>query len=184
MKTGYLFILILFLFACESTPEETQVFQHMQKGIPIQESFNVTYVYTDSGTVTARLMAPYLKEVNSLEKGKEGQTEYEMDRGITLITYHKTNGEEESRLTARSARINQHTGVALAKGNVVVTNKEGATLETEELLWYRDKDIITTQKFVKISTKEEIIMGEGMEANSGFNTYKIFHIKGTLKVKE
>jgi UDP-glucose 4-epimerase len=63
----------------------------MQKGIPIQESFNVTYVYTDSGTVTARLMAPYLKEVNSLEKGKEGQTEYEMDRGITLITYHKTN---------------------------------------------------------------------------------------------
>lgn len=150
--------------------------------MPTQESWDVEYVYTDSGKVTARMTAPFLREIKS--KDNPDQAELEMPEGVKLRVFNKNTGLEESLLTARYAKINQQTGLAEARGDVVIVNSEGARLETEELFWQRDKDIIMTEKFVKITTKDEILYGEGLEANSGFNTYKIFKIRGTISVKE
>lgn len=175
-------LLGIVLSSCEKSASEKQVMELFQKSMPTQESWGVNYLYTDSGKLTAKLSAPYLKEIKSKEK--EGQSELEMSQGLELIMYNKKSGQEDSRLTANYGKINQQSGVAEAKGSVVVVNSDGARLETEELFWYREKDMISTQKFVKITTKDEILFGDGLEANSGFNTYKIFKIRGTIKVKE
>lgn len=171
-----------FLASCEKSASEQQVMDLFRKAMPTQESWGVTYLYTDSGRISARLVSPYLREIKSKEK--EGQSDLEMNQGLELILYNKITGMEESRLKARYGKINQQSGVAEARGNVEVVNAEGAKLETEELFWYRDKDLIYTQKFVKITTRDEILFGDGLEANSGFSTYRIFKIRGTLKVKE
>jgi len=170
------------LSACENTLQENQIVAHAQSVLPTQESWNVRYVYTDSGKVTAKLMAPYLKELKSRENPE--QTELIMNRGVLLLIINKYTGEEDSRLTSRYASINQQSGIAEARDSVVVVNSEGAKLETEQLFWYRDKDLIKTDKFVKITTQDEILYGDGMEANSGFNRYKIFKIRGTISLKE
>ena len=48
------------------------------------------------------------------------------------------------------------------------------------------KDIDTLQqtaRFVKITTADEIIFGDGFESNQDFTKYKIFKIRGTISLK-
>lgn len=177
-----IFLISSFLYGCSRTEQEEKIVKHVLEGLPIQESWDVMYLYSDSGKITARLEAPYLREMKNNENAD--QTELEMNQGVQLFIINKATGEEDSRLTAKYARINQQTGIAEARDSVVVINNEGAKLETEQLFWYREQDQIKTDKFVKITTRDEILFGEGMIANSGFNTYKIFKIRGTLSVKE
>lgn len=179
-----IFILLIssILCGCTHTEQEEKIVKHVREGLPVQESWDVVYLYSDSGKITAQLEAPYLREMKSVEN--TDQTELEMNQGVRLLILNKVTGAEDSRLTAKYARINQQTGIAEARDSVVVINNEGAKLETEQLFWFREQDQIKTDKFVKITTRDEILFGEGMIANSGFNTYKIFKIRGTLSVKE
>lgn len=62
--------------------------------------------------------------------------------------------------------------------------KKGEKLNTEHLIWNEDSAKIYTDEFVKITTTDEIIMGEGMEANQDFSKWKIYKIRGTINVKE
>ena len=49
-------------------------------------------------------------------------------------------------------------------------------------MWKRKDKKIYSTKFVKITTAEEIIMGEGLEANEDFSDYVIKKVKGIIKV--
>lgn len=40
--------------------------------------------------------------------------------------------------------------------------------------------MITSNAFVRIKKKREILYGEGFESNDDFSKYKIFKIKGTI----
>jgi hypothetical protein len=68
------------------------------------------------------------------------------------------------------------------KKNVVVVNEKGEQLNTEHLVWDEKKAKLLSDEFVKITTKEEVIFGTGLEANEDFTKYKIFNIKGTLSL--
>ena len=71
-----------------------------------------------------------------------------------------------------------------AKNNVVVVNEKGEQLNTEHLTWDKKQSLIYTKEFVKITTAEEIIYGNGLESNQSFTKYKIKDIKGTINLKE
>ena len=71
-----------------------------------------------------------------------------------------------------------------AKGNVVVINVNGDKLNTEHLIWLESEKRIKSDEFVKIQTKEEIIYGDGLDANEDFTQYRIKNIKGVITIKE
>ena len=71
-----------------------------------------------------------------------------------------------------------------AKRNVVVVNEKGEKLNTEHLIWEEEGDRITSDAFVKITTADEILMGEGLESNQSFTKYRIKKIKGTIRLKD
>jgi len=71
-----------------------------------------------------------------------------------------------------------------ARKNVVVVNEKGETLNTEHLIWDERTEKLRSNEFVKITTKGEIIMGTGFEANQDFSKYKIFNIKGTIPLNQ
>ena len=71
----------------------------------------------------------------------------------------------------------------VARNNVVVINEKGEKLNTEELVWDEEKELIYSNAFVKITTKDEIIMGTGMTANQNFTNYVIKNISGIIRVK-
>jgi LPS export ABC transporter protein LptC len=70
-----------------------------------------------------------------------------------------------------------------ARNNVVVTNSKGETLNTEQLMWDERSEKLYSDVFVKITTPDQIIFGEGFESNQNFTQYRINKIKGTIKVK-
>ena len=71
-----------------------------------------------------------------------------------------------------------------AKDDVVVVNDKGEVLNTEHLIWLKDSAKIYTEEFVKFTTEDEIIMGDGMEANQDFTKWKIYNITGIINIKE
>jgi hypothetical protein len=66
----------------------------------------------------------------------------------------------------------------------VVVNNKGEKLNTEHLIWDRRADRISSDRFVKITTADEILMGDGLESNGNFTRYKILKIRGTLRIRE
>ncbi|HCQ29628.1 MAG TPA: LPS export ABC transporter periplasmic protein LptC, partial [Flavobacteriales bacterium] len=83
------------------------------------------------------------------------------------------------------AVFNQKTHIFDARGNVVVKNLEkNQQLNTEHLIWNQEQGKILSDEFVKITTDEQIIMGEGLEADESFETYQINKITGTITLQD
>jgi len=78
----------------------------------------------------------------------------------------------------------EEKGMMEAKGNVVLINEDGEKLNTEHLIWDEEKEMIYSNEFVKITTADEIIMGEGLESNLNFTKFKIKNIQGTITIKD
>ena len=89
----------------------------------------------------------------------------------------------QSRLTADYAIRFEKQGKMEAKGNVVLVNELGETLNTEHLFWNENTGKIYSYEFVKITTADEIIMGDGFESNQNFTQFKIHKIKGTINLE-
>ncbi|HAW51156.1 MAG TPA: LPS export ABC transporter periplasmic protein LptC [Flavobacteriales bacterium] len=103
----------------------------------------------------------------------------EMPDGINIVFYDSAS-IESSRLTANYAIDHLTTNIMEAKNDVVILNSEGEQINTEHLIWDRNKQKIYSEVFVKITTADEIIMGEGFESNEDFTKYKILKPKGTI----
>ena len=67
---------------------------------------------------------------------------------------------------------------------MIVRNIEGDILETEKLNWNQQKEEIFTDEFVKITTENEVIFGEGLVSNQNFSRYTIRKIKGTITINQ
>ena len=71
----------------------------------------------------------------------------------------------------------------LVRDKVEVVNTKNETLSTEELIWNNKTRRITSDKFVKIQTADEIIYGDGLDANEDMTNYRIKKISGTVRLK-
>lgn len=61
----------------------------------------------------------------------------------------------------------------MVKNNVEAISVKGDKLNTEELTWNQKTQKISSDKFVKITTRDEIIFGDGFESNQDLTNYKI-----------
>jgi hypothetical protein len=67
---------------------------------------------------------------------------------------------------------------------VVVVNEKNEILETELLYWDQEKDIVYTDRFVKITSEDQIVMGTGLESNPRFTKWKIRNVSATIYIKD
>jgi len=111
---------------------------------------------------------------------------YEMPKGMEVIFYDQFK-KEQTKLTANYGigyDTENKMNVMEAKGNVVVINEKGDRLNTEHLVWNSVTKKIYTNEFVKITTKDEVIWGNGLESNEDFTVYEIKQVKGSIAVKD
>jgi LPS export ABC transporter protein LptC len=146
--------------------------------LPIELGKNVTILYTDSGFTKAKVYAPQIARY-----ANEFKNQTEMPEGIKIEFFNKAR-VVESMLTANYAIRLDRDKKMTAKSNVVLINVKGDTLRTEELHWDEMLQLIYSDKFVKITTADEIIMGTGFESNAEFTRYKIKQISGTMSLKQ
>lgn len=71
-----------------------------------------------------------------------------------------------------------------ADNNVVVVNKKHDTLRTEQLFWDEMQHKIYTSKAVNITTKTQILYGDGLVSNEDFSNYQITNIKGSVTINQ
>lgn len=172
---------VLMLSACENDIAEVNtVTSSLREQLPLETGKNVEMLYSDSAIVRAKLTTPQMDRY----MGKKNYME--MPKGMLVIFFNE-KGKEENRLKADYG-IGYDNGKGIdrmeAKRNVQVINDKGDKLETEELTWNAGTKEIFTDKFVKITTKEEVIWGEGLKANEDFSKYEILHPQGVIQVDD
>ena len=176
-KLPFLFILLLIgISSCENDIEKVNLITSFKK-IPSESGKNVLIIYSDSARIKMKLNTPQLDHY-------DGENAYvEFPKGVNVFFYNDQN-KMESNLKANYAIRYEKSNMMEAKNDVVVINNKGEKLNTEHLFWDEKKELIYSDVFVKISTKDEIIMGEGLESNQDFSKYKFKKIKGTISVKQ
>ena len=103
----------------------------------------------------------------------------EFPKGLEVFFYDR-NEIVESQLSAKYAIYHKEDQLWEAKDSVIVINANDEILNTEQLFWDENKKLIYTSKFVSITTTNEIIYGDGLEANENFTDWKIMKPRGTF----
>lgn len=144
---------------------------------PVESASVIRILYSDSAKVQVEIIA---KELNHYET----ENPYiEMPKGLTA-NFFDDSMHVKSKLTADYGIRYEREQKMEVRKNVVVVNEKGETLNTEHLTWDERTEKLKSDEFVKITTKGEIIMGTGFEANQDFSKYKIFNIKGTIPINQ
>jgi LPS export ABC transporter protein LptC len=163
------FVLLTGIISCTSD-EEKQMVLNDRVNLPLETGKNIYITYTDSGLTKAKVFAPLLERYSNDER-----QETVMQKGITAYFYNTGSANQVERYDRDKKMI--------ARNDVVLVSRKGDTLNTEELIWDEVKQKIYSDKFVRITTKNEIIMGDGFESNTEFTQYKIFSIRGVISLK-
>lgn len=171
-------ILFLVLFvACKNDPKEIDAL--VTKGAQQEDKAEeVTILYSDNGHMKMRLFA---KEFVKNDVAKPPYTD--MRKGIR-VEFYDDSMNVESTLTARYARYYEKQGNILIRDSIVIVNKKGEKLNTEELVWNQSAKKLFTEKFVKITTASQVMYGDGLEANEDFTWYRILNPKGIVSVNK
>ena len=108
----------------------------------------------------------------------------DMNSGLKA-EFFDDSGHVEHVLTADSSRYYTLKGDVIVWDSVQVkSRKSGQQLNTAELIWSNAIQKFFTEKPVRIASKEEVLYGDGMEANSDFSWYKITKPRGTVEVNK
>ena len=147
-----------------------------RKSGPDITSNDIAIFYSDSGVVKAKLTGP------QMDNYVTNKSYVEFPKGFKMFFYDE-HMKVSSWMRANYGIRREKEKIMEAKNDVVVVNEKGEQLNAEHLIWEEEKQLIHSDKFVKITTADEIIYGDGFESNQDFTKYKIFKIRGTISLK-
>lgn len=143
----------------------------------IERATDVEILYSDSAIVRLSIQAPTL--LNHIMSGKEKK---EFPDGIK-VDFFNEYGQTTSTLTAKSAIQNDRANKIFIREDVLVKSSNNETLETDELIWDERAKKLYTDKWVKVSTADEVIYGYGFSSNQEFTYWKISKVRGRFTVE-
>ncbi len=171
-------LLLLAMVACGADEVDKIKVSASHKDLPVEVGSNITINYTDSGYLKAKVFAPMLERY-----ANENRMETEMRQGITAYFYDN-RGKVTSYIKSKYAIRNERDRTLTARNDVNVVNNKGDTLRTEELVWDEKTDRIYSDKFVKITSPDRIILGSGLESNTEFSRFRVLNITGVISLKQ
>ena len=150
----------------------------LKPDVPTQVVHDFVTSFTDSAVLQLKLKSPLMKYY-----GKQEVPYADFDEGIEVLFYE---GEDKmiGEISAKFARYTESKGLWEVRENVVAINAEGEKLETELLFWDENKDLIYTDNYVRITQKDQIIMGNGLESDTKFDTWKIKNVTATIYIDD
>ncbi|MBZ0098833.1 MAG: LPS export ABC transporter periplasmic protein LptC, partial [Taibaiella sp.] len=135
-------LLALFTNACKNDPKEIDALVNKQS-IQEDKADEVTIIYSEQGKSRIRMFA------TEFIRNEIAKPPYvDMRKGLK-VEFFDDSMKVESTLTAQYARWYEGKGNVLIRDSVVVVNKKGETLRTEELIWNQNVKKFYTEKFVR-----------------------------------
>ena len=135
-------------------------------------------VYTDSGRIELVMSAPLMEQYNNNESPY-----YEFRSGIKVVFYDGRKDPAGS-VIAQYAKYTKSNSLWELRDSVVVVNEGNDKLETEVLYWDEPKNLIYSDRFVKITNEDQIVMGTGFESDPRLTKRKIKKVSATIYLKD
>jgi LPS export ABC transporter protein LptC len=132
-------------------------------------------VMNDSGRVQLIMTSPLLEQFD-----KADPQYAEFKTGMKVVLFNKQN--DSVTVTAKYAKCTNNNLWEL-RDSVVVINENNEKLETEVLFWNQEKDLIYTDRFVKMTSEDEVIQGIGFESDSHLIKRKILKVTADIYLK-
>ena len=169
--------IITMLFACKNDLKEVAAMDFSDT-VPDISARNIDFTFSDSAMVQIRLTGPVMHAY-------EGEDPYMVFPEGFMVEFYDSVLNVTTTITGLYGIHYREKKFMEARHNVVVTNFEtGERLDTEELIWDMSKEIIYSNKFVKITSEDGVIFGDGLEAEQDFSKRKILNPSGEIEVKE
>ncbi len=179
--TPSIFVLITFaLISCNNDIDEVRRLSN-QDTIPTMYAKEVSIAQSESGFLKYNLTAPVLYRYET----KKG-VEVIFPEGFKVVFFDSINPDKiRTEITAKYG-INKETAKIMeAKSDVVVINHlKGEQLNTEHLVWDQNTKKVFSNLFVKITTPDKILYGDGMQSDETFNHWRIRKPRGEMYVNE
>ncbi len=165
---------IVMLFSCKKN--DVGVVNNLTRvdSVPMQTVWNLETIYTDSSRKKIKVSAPLVQMYS-----EDDNTEIYFPEGLKVVFFDK-NEEIDSWLSSKYAVYYETKSLWKASDSVVTVNNRGEILNTELLYWNEREERIYSPKFVKITTEDEVIFGEGFESDQKFTYWKINQVRGTI----
>lgn len=134
--------------------------------------------YSDSAKKQVIMSSPLMERYSNKKPPYS-----EFTKGIDVFFYdgHKV---PVGFLSSKYARVTEDKRIWELKDSVVVINEKKDTLETELLYWDQGKELVYTDRFVKISSIDRVTMGTGFQANSRLTWYQIRNISSVFYIAD
>ena len=145
--------------------------------LPALSAKGVVMILNDSGRIQLILTSPLIEQYDKADPKFS-----EFRSGLKVDLY---NGKEspEAKVTAKYGKCTDNNLWEL-RDSVVVINEKNEKLETELLFWNQEKDHIYTDRFVKITSEDEIIQGIGFESDSHLLSRKILKVTAEITMPD
>lgn len=173
----FLWIAIAFICSCKDDLAKVEISTPIDS-LPTETAVNIVIDYNDSSLLKARIASPLMNNYLNRE-----HPYLEMPKGVKM-EFFDDSLQVMSTLTANYAIRYEREKKMEAQNKVVVINKKGDKLETERLVWDENSASFYSDKHVTITTGEERIEGNGLEANEDFTRYKIKKVTGIFAVQK
>ena len=170
------FCAVSFLFfGCEEKILPSVISTVDSRTLPQQESWNSTIVVSDSGRISAIIVAGYIRVA-------ELSRQTQMSQGVK-VRFFDREGKQTSTLTSDEGTVDEATNNLEARKNVVVVSSDESQMKTEQLFWNDQRKLIYTQEYVEITTVKEKMQGHGFESDQSLKHYRIFRVTGQTQTE-
>ena len=168
-------VTILFTTACVNDMNEVNETTKLAEP-EIEKGKNIELFYSEDGVVKVRVTAPTVTRHNTNDPFTE------FNDGLN-VDFFNDSMRVVSNLKANYGIRYEKDLKTIMQNDVRVVNEKGEHLSTEELIWDERKHVIYSEKFVKITTPDQVLYGEGMEADEQLTKYIIKKPQGTIKTE-
>jgi LPS export ABC transporter protein LptC len=171
--------MLIILSSCSNDLDEIKKLTVVDT-LPQQQATDVVMKYTEYGNLIFKLTSPKVM----LFTDEKARTVF--PDGLKIEFYDSTGTSVKTKLTAYYGIKYDDEKQMIARYDVVVNNYEkNERLNTEELVWDEKTKKIFTDKFVTITTDDQVLYGEeGMEADESFEQWIIKKPTGQLKIED
>jgi LPS export ABC transporter protein LptC len=172
----FLIVIALGVISCEKKNVTIQKIDILT--LPSQIGKDIKTIYTDSGKIQLVLTAPLMERY---EKTETPYTEFKS--GINVL-FHDGHKDPVASVSAKYAKYTDNKNLWELQDSVVAINENNEKLETELLFWDQKKNFIYTDRFVKITTEDQIIQGYGLESDPRLTKRRIKNLSAVIYIND
>ena len=167
-------ILVVLLYIFQGCEKKIDVIKKSDiASLPVQTVSDFSTAYSDSGKIQVLMESPVI------EKYTNQRSPYSEFRHGVKVYFYDGNPEPIATLRSKYAKYLDDKKIWELKDSVIIVNEKNEVLETELLYWDQSKELVYTDRFVRITSEDQIVMGTGLEANSRFTRWRIRNVSAT-----